>query len=282
MKHKHLIVATILMIAFLASCSSGRYVNNSTNLNLNQTQVVLSTNNFRVVKTVNAIVVYKQGLNFDYRYLAQNAYAELIRKANLTGSQMLVNVTLENVQRITGFTTKSTKQQNAVMAQGVVIEFCDPSMVGVPSVVSQPASAQQYSNVTQPTSAQSPAIVAQPTKLTEDEVSIPDKVFRAYLVKSFDANKDGFLSLEELASIRRIDIPSLGVADLTGIEFMPQLTIINARNNNLTTVDVSSNINLGVLVLNKNPNLKKIICDKSQRKCRVYKDSRIAGVVFKN
>ncbi len=110
---------------FLASCSTGRYVPNSFNQNLNQTQVVLSEANFRVVKHVSTSVVFRQSLRFDADQLSQSAYAALVRKANLTGSQVLINITMEQVKRESGFWT--IKEDNALLVSGTVIEFINPN-----------------------------------------------------------------------------------------------------------------------------------------------------------
>ncbi len=110
----------------LSSCSSvGRYANPSQNLNLNQTQVVLSEANFKVVKHVSLPVIYTQSaMRFDSDQLKQGAYAELLRKANLTGSQALINVTVELVERKGNM---SGKKEWAIIASGIVIEFINPN-----------------------------------------------------------------------------------------------------------------------------------------------------------
>lgn len=120
-KVKFLIVAVIAV--FLASCSAGRYVSNSTNLNLNQTQVVLSEANFKVVKTVQTYVVYKNTMKFDPEQLKQSAYASLLREADLKGAQTIINVTMEQVERVSGFGFTVQQTESAVLVTGTVIEF---------------------------------------------------------------------------------------------------------------------------------------------------------------
>lgn len=119
MKHiKYFFAATALAL-LLAGCSSGRYVNMTNNLNLTQTTVNLSENNFKVVKTVQTQVVYKQtSFGFKKDQLMASAYAQLLREADLQGSQALVNVTIEKVER----GTKDTKVCS-IVATGMVIEF---------------------------------------------------------------------------------------------------------------------------------------------------------------
>ncbi len=111
------IVLTIFAGLFLASCSTGRYIDKSSNVHLNQTQVVLSEANFKVVKQVSTQVVFTQTLRFKAEQLKQSAYAALLKEANLTGSQTIINVTMEQVKR------ESRKTEHAIIVSGTVIEF---------------------------------------------------------------------------------------------------------------------------------------------------------------
>ncbi len=118
-------VLTVFVGLVLASCSTGRYVPTSFNQNLNQTQVVLSEANFRVVKHVSTSVVFRRSLRFDSEQLSQSAYAALVRKAKLTGSQVLINITMEQVQRVSGVWVLA--EDNAILVSGTVIEFINPN-----------------------------------------------------------------------------------------------------------------------------------------------------------
>lgn len=113
-------LAAALLAITLTSC--GVSSNLTRNLNLNQTNVVLQEDNFHVVKTVEAeaSATYILGIGgLSREALTSNAVAELTEKAELTGSQALVNVTVkEDVQAAYIFWMKRT-----VRAKGVVIEF---------------------------------------------------------------------------------------------------------------------------------------------------------------
>ncbi|MCR4738195.1 MAG: hypothetical protein K5846_08575 [Bacteroidales bacterium] len=63
----------------------------SSNQNVNQTQVILSQANFKVV----GIARGEAKGNTDTKILVQNAYSKMIENANLTGSQALVNINYE-------------------------------------------------------------------------------------------------------------------------------------------------------------------------------------------
>jgi len=120
---KKIIFATFAVCAMvLTSCSSGRYLGHSENVNVNQTQVVLSHNNFKVVKEVSAVVIFEERYIFKREYLKQSAYGELVKEAHLKGSQALINVTFEEVQRLKEGVGKP-KTQSAILARGIVIEF---------------------------------------------------------------------------------------------------------------------------------------------------------------
>lgn len=121
---KILIVFAVALVAMLSSCSAGRYVNSSANLNVAQTQVVLSEANFTVVKNISIPVVYTQDWKkFSAEQLKQAAYAQLLKEAKLTGSQALINVTVENVRRSQSNLFGVKKYDDAIIVSGTVIEF---------------------------------------------------------------------------------------------------------------------------------------------------------------
>lgn len=109
-------VAAIIM---LSSCGASHYL--TTNANLQQTNVVLSQNNFHVVKNVESSVTAKYWFGIggiSKKALQENAVAELTKKANLTGSQALVNVTVKYSGRVILCFSESTYH-----AEATVIEF---------------------------------------------------------------------------------------------------------------------------------------------------------------
>ena len=121
MKKNFLFIIVAAMAMSMASCSTGRYLNNSSNVNLNQTQVVLSQANFKVVKQISTTYVYKSTMKFNADQLKESAYAALVKEAKLTGSQTIVNITMEQVDRASGMLIP--KYQQAIVVSGTVIEF---------------------------------------------------------------------------------------------------------------------------------------------------------------
>lgn len=93
-----------------------------------QTQVVLSNANFRVVKNVQATVLYKSStFKFNSQQMWNSAYAALLKEANLQGSQALINVTVEQVQRVRKSLVVEEslyiRSYQSVQVCGTVIEF---------------------------------------------------------------------------------------------------------------------------------------------------------------
>lgn len=113
----------LVIVLIVSSCSTGQYVFHHANSNVASTQVVLQENNFRVVKTVKSLYIYKQNDfwgTFKKKQLFDSAYSKFLEEANLTGSQVIINVNVEETNR----STKSSDTK-AIMITGVVIEFID-------------------------------------------------------------------------------------------------------------------------------------------------------------
>ena len=121
MKHLSLLVTSVLLLLFATGCGVSSYM--TQNQNQNQTNVVLSDSNYKVVKTVEATVTnsYVFGIGgLSKKALMSNAVSELTKKANLTGSQALVNVTVQVQNKIILVWNRKT-----VVAHGTVVEFID-------------------------------------------------------------------------------------------------------------------------------------------------------------
>ena len=84
------------------------------------------------------------------------------------------------------------------------------------------------------------------------EENFPDEKFRTYL-KTFDTDKDGLLSADELEKVTKINVNSKEISDLKGIELFTALEELDCGSNSLTTLDLSKNINL-----------EKLDCDSNQ------------------
>ena len=82
-------------------------------------------------------------------------------------------------------------------------------------------------------------------------VPIEDPVLLSYLQSSgFDSNGDGRIGESEALAIDAIKICNENVTSLKGIEFMPNLTVLECVQTNLQTVDISNNPLLTIVNFN--------------------------------
>lgn len=119
MKKLILFAASLIIMMFATGCGVSSYM--TTNQNQNTTNVVLSSDNFEVVKTLDTTVesTYIFGIGgLSRKALISNAVSELSEKANLTGSQALININVHVHNRIILIWSRKT-----VVVSGTVIEF---------------------------------------------------------------------------------------------------------------------------------------------------------------
>ena len=81
---------------------------------------------------------------------------------------------------------------------------------------------------------------------------IPDENFRAYLKANYDQDNDGKILDDERTNVREMDISNLGIKSLKGIENFTSLWRLYAGGNELTEVDLTSNLSLLSVELNNN------------------------------
>ena len=110
-----------------------------------------------------------------------------------------------------------------------------------------------------------------------DETTFPDYYFRQKVIKKFDKNDDYYLSDEEVAEVKKIDLRSESYADdmksFQGIEYFSQLEVLNCDDAPLTSLDLSGNPLLTSLTcksyyltsldLSGNPLLTSLTCNYS-------------------
>ena len=88
--------------------------------------------------------------------------------------------------------------------------------------------------------------------VTIDPTNFPDANFRTY-VSTFDTDNDDRLTPTELAAVEYMALYNKSIGDLTGIEHFTDLTELDCRRNQLTSLDLSKNTALEVLNCNNNP-----------------------------
>ncbi|MBE5900785.1 MAG: hypothetical protein E7280_02650 [Lachnospiraceae bacterium] len=119
-----------------------------------------------------------------------------------------------------------------------------------------------------------------------DTSHFPDKIFREYVSKKFDTDKDGMLSEIEIDDITAVDCSNKGISSLVGIEHFRWLKSLNCNNNKLTKLDVSKNIwltslrckenKLTKLNVRKNTELYRLCCHKNKiRKLDVSRNEKL-------
>ena len=79
------------------------------------------------------------------------------------------------------------------------------------------------------------------------DANVPDKTFREYLLKQFDKDGNGVLTPAERYAVTEIDVENKYISNLSGIEFFPNLKVLNCGHNRLTKLDVSKNTELTYL-----------------------------------
>ena len=82
--------------------------------------------------------------------------------------------------------------------------------------------------------------------------NFPDDAFRDYLKSMFDKNYDRKLAPAERNAVKQIVVWNMGIRNLKGIEFFPNLKYLNCTGNELTSLDVHENTALTYLDCSKN------------------------------
>lgn len=201
----YLMLATIM----LSSCATGMYLPGKSHLGLN-TNVVLSQANYRIVRNLEVTVEINNS-NLKRVDVEKSAYAELLRQANLTGSQALANVVVEEVRRENMNLFGFIKHKQYVSAYASIIEFLDDSGNPIPSVtkytqpIEQPTK-RPTAQLPQQTS-NKPHIIAEyqdvlliHKQINNAQMSVTDERFqiRKYYNKLFSEIRSGHISCADL------------------------------------------------------------------------------------
>ena len=80
-----------------------------------------------------------------------------------------------------------------------------------------------------------------------NEQNFPDENFRNWVL-SQEYGADGVLTNEELENVTSLNVSSLKIHSLKGIEYFTALKVLNCRSNKLTTLDLSKNTTLENIV----------------------------------
>ena len=193
----------MLVVVLASSCATGYYAPHNINQFGTQTQVILSEANFRIVRHLEVVIDINNS-NLKRADVEKSAYAELVRRANLTGSQALINVVIEEVRRdklhvfLTLFSgVRVSKITQHVAARGTIIECLDKNGNPVQSEAykgSAPVTSQTTNTTTQstdasyqgsaPRSGQTIEANAEAQQGQAISVTEADKCYIAWLVKT--------------------------------------------------------------------------------------------------
>ncbi len=80
-----------------------------------------------------------------------------------------------------------------------------------------------------------------------DIITIPDVIFKAYMVDNFDSDGDGGISKSEAATILEIDISGKDVKSLVGIDYCTNLKSLKCSNTPISNLNVPNLANLEML-----------------------------------
>lgn len=111
---------TVASLLVLSSCGTQSPMTG--NLNQTQTSVVMSNANYKIVGSVSETVKQKYVLGMgglSVKALKESAQSKMINKANLTGSQAIINTNVQSTVKM--FTPIYIER--TVTAYGTIIEF---------------------------------------------------------------------------------------------------------------------------------------------------------------
>ncbi|PXV85578.1 putative repeat protein (TIGR02543 family) [Lachnotalea glycerini] len=90
------------------------------------------------------------------------------------------------------------------------------------------------------------------TKSKSEDIEIsketfPDEVFRTFVTKHFDNDKNQKLSCEEMTQVENIDVSNMGIQDLTGIEYFTNIVYLYCNGNKLKSLKLDTLSSMTVL-----------------------------------
>ncbi|WP_405562994.1 ELWxxDGT repeat protein [Polaribacter sp. Asnod6-C07] len=90
-------------------------------------------------------------------------------------------------------------------------------------------------------------------------IRIADENFERGLINNnFDTVLDGYILASTANSIETLQLASLNIVDLSGLEEFTSLKVLNIDNNLLTSIDLTNNTQLNSLIIRNNPELDRL------------------------
>ena len=173
------------------------------------------------------------------RFIANNT--------TITSLDLSVNSSLNELS-VTGTPVTSIDLRNGAQATLSTIDLTGNTSLTCVSVDDPIYAKNNWTNVDDPA-------VFKFTCDPNDAVNIPDENFEAALLGNASINTvdDGKITYAEAEVVNNLQLASLSIDDLTGIQAFAALVTLSAQSNNLTEVDLRYNADLDNLNLSSNP-----------------------------
>ena len=193
MKKINYFLVLCCVACFFGSCATGSYVPSTINSGGVSTNVVLSQANFRILRNVE-IVVEVNNSNLRRADVEKSAFAELLRRYPLTGSQAYINVIVEEIRRASyGMGWHPTKLKQHVAVRATIIEFLQENGQPIPSVESPYNTAPQRVVKSE---SQTKMGSQEDKPLSAAEIQMANKYYIAWLSKTGHLSYDKKLQAE--------------------------------------------------------------------------------------
>ena len=214
------------LLGMLSSCGVGVYYPYAHNVFGAQTTVHLDKANFRVVRDVEAVVAVTN-TNLSRSSVEKSAYGQLLRNARLTGSQVLINVVIEEVQRASGglfrWALGAPKIVQYVAARATIIEFLDENGNPTVSQSYRPTSVQTSTANSLSETTNTPISIIEPTNIERDNAEqeynmIVSKLNRygwqkSLLYSSYEKAFSYFIENEKWDEIKKVNKVLIDIFD---------------------------------------------------------------------
>ena len=126
------------------------------------------------------------------------------------------------------------------------------------------------------------AMMALTTGLRAQEVVIdaknfPDEVFRKCVKNFFDTDGNGTLSTTEIANAKSLSYVGGGIKSLRGIEYLSALEKLTCNDNDIQSLDLSSNKALKSLYCYRNKMTSLLLCDEAVYEELIFSSNSLRG-----
>ena len=120
------------------------------------------------------------------------------------------------------------------------------------------------------------------TGVAINATNFPNAAFREY-VKQFDKDNNGYFSSSEIASVTKIDMANnTSVTSLKGIEYFTSLIELIVNNDALTSLDISNNKELSVLMCSNNKLTSLDVSNNIYLQLLYCRENQLTSVNLKN